>query len=125
VIRLLVDSDLADLGVLAGRLEEIHGPIDKEQVAAMLRAHRKTVEAMLDRCERRVQKLLPGIIADSVKAMLDAATLELKRLAALRKVNPSVRQEELDQLKQNAMDMHGHLQASRLRLDAVRVLLST
>ncbi|NJD07280.1 MAG: RNA polymerase-associated protein RapA [Methylococcaceae bacterium] len=125
VIRRLVDSDLADLGALTGRLEEIPGPIDKEQVAALLRAHRKTVETMLGRCELGVQKLLPGIVADSVKAMLDAATAELKRLAALRKVNPSVRQEELDQLKQNAMDVHGHLQASRLRLDAVRVLLST
>lgn len=126
VIRRLVDSDLADLSVLAdASLEEIHGPTDKEQVAALLRAHRKTVEAMLGRCERDVQKLLPGIIADSAKAMLDAATAELKRLASLRKVNPYVRQEELDQLKQNAMEMHGHLQASRLRLDAVRVLLST
>ena len=56
--------------------------------------------------------------------MLTAMTLELKRLAALRKVNPNVRKEELDQLKANALEMHESIQSARLRLDAVRVIVT-
>lgn len=56
--------------------------------------------------------------------MLDTLTGELKRLAALRRVNPNVRQEELDQLKENALEMHNSIQAAQLRLDAVRLLVT-
>jgi ATP-dependent helicase HepA len=56
--------------------------------------------------------------------MLDAMTRELKRLAALRKVNPNVRQEELDHLKAQALEMHECIQSARQRLDAVRVIVT-
>ena len=56
--------------------------------------------------------------------MLSTMTLELKRLAALRKVNPNVRKEELDQLKANALDMHSSIQTARHRLDAIRVIVT-
>ena len=52
-------------------------------------------------------------------------TLELKRLAALRKVNPNVRKEELDQLKANALEMHSSIQTARHRLDAIRVIVTS
>jgi ATP-dependent helicase HepA len=39
-------------------------------------------------------------------------------------VNPNVRQEELDQLKANALEMHQCIQAGQHRLDAVRVIVT-
>jgi ATP-dependent helicase HepA len=57
--------------------------------------------------------------------MLDDMTIELKRLAALRKVNPNVRQEEIDQMKANALELHTSIQASRQRLDSIRVIVTT
>ena len=67
---------------------------------------------------------MPSIAADGIKRMLDAMTRELKRLAALRKVNPLVRAEELDQMKENALELHASIQASRQRLDSVRIIIS-
>jgi ATP-dependent helicase HepA len=97
--------------------------MDKEEVATLLRGQRKIIERVLKTAEKTAQKRLPDIIATATKQMLDYATGELKRLSALKKVNPYVRQEELDQVKANTMELHGHLQAARLRLDAIRVML--
>ena len=57
--------------------------------------------------------------------MIEAMTLELKRLAALKRVNPNVRPEELDRIKTQTLTMHACIQAANLRLDAVRVLVAS
>jgi ATP-dependent helicase HepA len=125
VIRLLLDANLEDWSALPSEsLVDIPRPVDKEELATLLRAQRKLIERMLAQAEKSAAARLPGLAAAGAKAMLDFATAELKRLSALRKVNPYVRQAELDQIKQNALDLHGHIQASRLRLDAVRILLT-
>jgi ATP-dependent helicase HepA len=124
LIRVLLDANLEDLSVLScDSLQEILRPIDKEEAATLLRAQRKIIERMLKTAEKTAEKRLPTIIATATQQMLDYATAELKRLSALRKVNPYVRQEELDQVKANTLALHGHLQAARLRLDAIRVML--
>jgi ATP-dependent helicase HepA len=126
IIRILVDANLEDLGNLSSdSMEEIQRPFDKDEVATLLRGQRKVIERMLKSAEKTAQKRLPEIIAAATQHMLDYATSELKRLSALKKVNPYVRQEELDQVKANTMELHGHLQAARLRLDAVRVMLAS
>ena len=89
----------------------------------MLRGQRRSIERMLKSAEKIATKRLPGIITTATQQMLDNATGELKRLSALRKVNPYVRQEELDQVKSSTLELHGHLQSARLRLDAIRVML--
>jgi len=125
LIRLLIDPDHQDLSQLPYEsLMEIPQPTERQEVAALLRGQRKVIERMLKFTEQGARKRLPDIIAASSKQMLDWATAELKRLAALKKVNPYVRQEELDQLKANALEMHGHIQAAQLRLDAIRILLT-
>jgi len=125
LIRVLVDANLEDLGNLSSdRLEEVPRLIDKEEVATLLRGQRKVIERMLKSAEKTAQKRLPEIVAAATRHMLDYATAELKRLSALKKVNPYVRQEELDQVKASTLELHGHLQAARLRLDAIRVMLA-
>jgi len=125
LIRILIDPDHHDLSQIPyDSLIETPGQTDRHDVAALLRIQRKTIDRMLKFTDQAAQKRLPGIIAASTRRMLDSATSELKRLAALKEVNPYVRQEELDQLKENAMEMHGHLLGAHLRLDALRILLT-
>jgi ATP-dependent helicase HepA len=125
LIRVLLDAGLEDLSALPpGSLAEIPRPADREEVATLLRGQRKPIERMLKAAEKTAQQRLPEIVAAATRQMLDYATAELKRLSALRKVNPYVRQEELDQVKADTLELHGHLQAARLRLDAICVMLS-
>jgi ATP-dependent helicase HepA len=39
-------------------------------------------------------------------------------------VNPNVRLEELEQLKQNVLEMNSCIQSAQLRLDAVRLVVT-
>jgi len=124
LIRVLLDVNLEDISMLPlDSLEELPRPIDRDEAATLLRGQRKLIERMLKTAEKTASQRLPGIIASATQQMLAQATAELKRLSALKKVNPYVRQEELDQVKADTMELHGHLQAARLRLDAIRVML--
>lgn len=124
LIRVLVDVNLQDLSALPfDALVEIPRPLDRDEVAALMRGQRKLIERMLKYAEKLAGQRLPDIVQAATQQMLDHATGELKRLSALKKVNPYVRQEELEQIKTNTLEMHGHLQSARLRLDAIRVLL--
>ncbi len=124
IIRIVMDAHLQDISMLpVSSLEEVVMPFDRDEISNLLRSQRKTIERMIKIASQTAQKHLPGIITLANQQMLEYATAELKRLSALKKVNPYVRQEELDQIKSNTLELHGHLQSSQLRLDAIRVML--
>jgi len=52
-------------------------------------------------------------------------TREIDRLRALRQVNPNVRDEEIEYLERQQELITGILESATLRLDAVRVIIST
>ena len=124
-IRTLVDHEGSDLSDLFGNgFEPMHRQFDREHALDLLRAQRKPIERAIRLADARARDRVPAFVEASAKRMLDSMTLELKRLAALRKVNPCVRKEELDQLKANVLKMHECIQAGRHRLDAVRVIVT-
>ena len=126
LIRILVDAQLQDVSKLSSEsLTIVAAPFDRDEVSNLLRSQRKTIERMIKVASQTAQQYLPGIITLANQQMLEYATAELKRLSALKKVNPYVRQEELDQVKTNTLELHGHLQSTQLRVDAIRVMLVT
>jgi ATP-dependent helicase HepA len=61
-------------------------------------------------------------IVDAARAeMIETLNQEISRLETLRSVNPSVRPEEIEMLKEHKRLLEVHLTGARLRLDAVRV----
>ncbi|MDD5273624.1 MAG: hypothetical protein PHU14_13005, partial [Methylovulum sp.] len=50
---------------------------------------------------------------------------EIKRLVRLKNVNPSIKAEEIEQLKDLTMLAHESIQAAQLRLDAVRFVIAS
>lgn len=124
-LRFLLDQSGADLsGLAAEGFVEPPRPFDREHAVELIRSQRKLITALLAKAERSARARMPAVVAESGKRMLDAMTAELKRLAALKRVNPNVRKEELDQVKAQALDMNASIQAAGLRLDAVRVLVT-
>ena len=62
-----------------------------------------------------------GIVDAARGEMVEALNNEIIRLEALRSVNPSVRPEEIEMLKEQKRLLDVHLTGARLRLDAVRL----
>jgi ATP-dependent helicase HepA len=71
--------------------------------------------------EEVARRRVPGIIKQAHEAMMMQLGHEIGRLEALRKINPSVRVEEIDLLREQRRLLDEHLSGARLRLDALRL----
>ena len=89
----------------------------------LLRQNRGLLRRMLDTAEQMAATQAAESKQQSLQAMMESYIEEIHRLQALKKVNPNVRDEEIDNLQWEGKALYGHLQATHLRLDAVRVIL--
>ncbi len=56
--------------------------------------------------------------------MMESYTSEIQRMVALKQYNPNVHDEEIEALQAQGLALHQHLQDSRLKLDAVRLVVT-
>jgi len=71
------------------------------------------------------QERLAQILSESEKAMRETLDAELLRLIALREVNQSIRQEEIDHLRYRMDECAIHIQHANLQLQALRLIITT
>jgi len=57
--------------------------------------------------------------------MIATLTGEIKRLVRLKKINPGIKAQEIEQLKEMTMLSHESIQETQLRLDAVRFVITS
>jgi ATP-dependent helicase HepA len=71
--------------------------------------------------EDEARARVPAIIEEARREMNKQLSYEIERLVELRKINPSVRLEEIELLQEQKKSLDEHLVGARLRLDALRV----
>ena len=76
---------------------------------------------LIDEAERKANGRVPAIVEQARKEMSAQLDYEMTRLKELKKVNRSVRPEEIELLAEQRQAIDEHLVSSRLRLDAVRL----
>ena len=126
-MRLLVDArgkDLAEL-VPHERLNQLIEKVKKPTALAIIKQVRNEVEAKMILASAQAEVQLQGILTDAEQTMRVALGSELDRLAALREVNPSIRQEELDHLSYRIEECAIHIQHANLQLQALRLIITT
>jgi ATP-dependent helicase HepA len=87
--------------------------------------HRRGDESVSDWIERSFEEAnrkVPKIVAQARHEMTEQLDGEIARLRQLKKVNPSVRSDEIDLLVHQRREMDELLGQSRLRLDALRLI---
>ncbi|MGZ5056329.1 MAG: hypothetical protein ACXWAT_15500, partial [Methylobacter sp.] len=75
--------------------------------------------------EQKAKAEMKQLVDNATQTMLESLSSEIKRLVRLKKVNPTIRTEEIEQLKDMTMLAHENIQAAQLRLDAVRFLITS
>ncbi|MBS0484773.1 MAG: RNA polymerase-associated protein RapA [Proteobacteria bacterium] len=83
------------------------------------------IRELLTVSEQQASAQAPQLIAAAETRIRQTFVPEIERLKALRQVNPNVRDEEIQFFEQQLQQLTGALQSSRLRLDAVRVIVAT
>jgi ATP-dependent helicase HepA len=126
-MRLLVDArgkDLAEL-VPHQRLNQLIEKVKKPTALAIIKQVRNEVEAKMLLASAQAESQLENILTTAEQTMRADLGAERDRLAALREVNPSIRQTELDHLNYRIEECAVHIQHANLQLQALRLIITT
>ncbi|MDD1614711.1 MAG: RNA polymerase-associated protein RapA, partial [Methylococcaceae bacterium] len=126
-IRVLINQHQKDLTETIDHrsLLETGKNFDKQQIVAFLNNQRLPITKLLAAAEQKAKADMQQLIDDATNTMLESLAAEIKRLVRLKKVNPTIKKEEIEQLKDITMLAHENIQAAHLRLDAVRFLITS
>ena len=126
-IRILIDQNQQDLTeqVLHDDLLELGNKIESEQITAFIGGEHNNINAMLAIAEQQAETKMQDVISKANTQMLQVLAREIKRLQALSKVNPGITDEEIQVFKEKAIVSHGYINDAKLRLDAVRFIITS
>jgi len=99
--------------------------VDRQTSKKIIEAYNVEIRKMLGNAENLANQQAPDKLAaifEKVNANLDN---EINRLAALQRINPNVREAEIDFFKAQQNALKESLEKAVVRLDAVRVLIAT
>ena len=95
----------------------------KEPIFKIVDSQQKPLQRMLKSAQAIADDQLQSVINTGLSQYQHARQEELDRLSALAKINPAVRDQEIQALK-NELDLGlAAISASRSRLDAIRVII--
>ncbi len=125
-VRCLIDPGMNNLAqkVAFDTLNAQLQPLKKGVAKKLAKAQREPILKMLEKAESYAKESVQPIVSEACKALLTDVTEEIKRLAALKAVNPNVRDDEIEHLKKQAASGHQCLQKAMLKLDAIRVMVT-
>ncbi len=106
-------------------LIETRNKFDKTQLLNFINSQREHISDTIKLAENQAQVQVQKLVADANQQMLTSFSAEIKRLVRLKKINPSIKEQEIEQLKQMAMLAHENIDQAQLRLDAVRFIISS
>ena len=124
-IRIVVDHTVADQSADAGLAE---AKLEKGDIFRLLDRgpmKQKLLPAMLAAAQAIAAKQLPGLMQRATKEMAAQLDAEIERLETLRSINDHVRPEEIEMLRHQKAALAAAIATTRLRLDALRLILRT
>ncbi|MEC7377908.1 MAG: RNA polymerase-associated protein RapA, partial [Pseudomonadota bacterium] len=125
-LRLLVDVNGKELSAALPheRLNELCANIRRRTAQAIVPQIRPQVETMVDHVERLSGPHLAPLKAQALEQLSALLEPEIRRLEALRKINPAVREEEIQYFRDQfdaAREAIGH---ATLALEGIRVIVT-
>jgi len=126
-IRVLMDQSKQDVsGTFSHQsLFEAPSKFDKDQIIQFINSQREHITDTIKIAESVANQNMQTLVAESNQQMLATLTTEIKRLVRLKKINPSIKDQEIEQLKDMAMLAHENITQAQLRLDAVRFIITS
>ncbi|ERS83498.1 MULTISPECIES: RNA polymerase-associated protein RapA [unclassified Halomonas] len=125
-VRVLLDesgANLTDKISFTGLSKNLQ-KVKKAMARDLIRSRLEVLRELLDRGEGEAERELPSIVEAAQVRMRDELDGELSRLTALARRNPAVREAELTALREERDNLDAAIEGARLRLDAVRVIVT-
>ena len=126
-IRLLVDSRGKDLAEIMphARLNDLCEKVKKPVALQVIKQVHDQVEEKMRYAGELAQARMDEILETAQSQMRAELGAELERLQALREINPSIRQAELDHLQYLIEECAAHISHASLQMQALRLIVTT
>ena len=98
--------------------------VDTNTAMQVVRARQQVLKVLLEDCERNAQQQAPAIFDQAHAQAEEILMREVNRLKALQQVNPNVRDAEIAFFEQQLNALNRLIDSTRLRLDALRVIVT-
>ena len=99
--------------------------VDNETAKKLIRSQEDILRDMLKQNESLAESQAPDILRAAHGQTRETLETEINRLKALKEVNPNVRDDEIHFYENEWHQLDGILDATQIRLDAIRVVVST
>ncbi|WP_286233606.1 RNA polymerase-associated protein RapA [Thalassotalea sediminis] len=126
-IRVLVDKNANNLAdkVSEQVLDQQLVPVKKQVALQLVKALKGQVAPLVEKAESHAASQVNALINDAENIMNEKLEQEWQRLSALKAINPSVRQEELDFIKVQQQELDTYIKKAQLKFEAVRMIVVT
>ncbi len=126
-IRKVVDSNGADLtDVITEKHFSALGKRVGKNIAFNLVKHaRDEISVLCSKLEKQAEDIEQELLSDARDKIVLQHNLEKDRLVKLAKVNPNIRQEEIDAIDNKAEQLIQAIESATLKMDAIRVAVVT
>lgn len=126
LLRVLLDDKGKDLSAVLGinQLSKLLQKVPRNNAQDLVRHARPTLTTMVQKAEEITAAKQEELIAEAQAKVGEQLNGELSRMKALKEVNPNVRQEEIDYLQQRLAASQHFLSQAKIRLDALRVVMT-
>ena len=124
-IRILVDkngNDLADK-VSETVLDQQLSPVKKQVALQLVKALRSQVAPLVAKAEAHAEQQVSTIVQKALIGMQAAMDEEHQRLSALKAINPSVRQQEVDFILMQKKALAEYIEKAKIQFEAVRLIV--
>jgi ATP-dependent helicase HepA len=126
-IRLLLDKNAKNLGenVTFDSFDRQLTPINRHISRKVVTASQTLIDQLIKQSLPTAQDLMATILNEAKQTMQNTLQQERARLLALKAVNPNIREDEIDYLREQQAKFEQILDNTQLKLDAIRFIVST
>jgi ATP-dependent helicase HepA len=124
-IRVLLDKNglnMADKVDYASFDKQLSA-VNRHIASKLVNASQPILHPLLAKGEEYAKESLKQLVVNARAKMTQQLTGELERLEALKAVNPNIREDELEYIRNQMTEITGYMDNSQLQLDAIRMVL--
>ncbi|MGH8475706.1 MAG: RNA polymerase-associated protein RapA, partial [Methylococcales bacterium] len=125
-VRIVIEENGNEYGSALSHevIRENQHAVDPETAGKFINARQASIRELIQVGEEKARNQVGQIKQSAESAAVQKLTEEINRLKALSRVNPNVRQEEIDFFRQQLAHVREMIDSAPLRLDALRVMIA-
>lgn len=126
LIRCVIDQNQSDKSksVSPDFISDNTHFLDKTVLRKLINPLRSHIQVLLQHGQQQAEERSNELIDHAQEKMLATYAIEIERLTALQQVNPIIKPEEIELLQEHRSLLESHMASSKLRLDALRLIVA-